>query len=34
MGCGRTGAMLAQKLSQRGHSVAVVDQNVAAFRRL
>lgn len=34
MGCGRVGAMLALSLEQRGHSVAVVDQNPDAFRRL
>jgi trk system potassium uptake protein TrkA len=34
MGCGRTGATLAQMVEERGHSVAVVDQNPAAFRRL
>jgi len=34
MGCGRVGATLAQSLENRGHSVAVVDQNPDAFRRL
>lgn len=34
MGCGRTGSTLAQMLEDRGHTVAVVDQNPAAFRRL
>lgn len=34
MGCGRVGATLAQNISERGHSVAVVDQNTDAFRRL
>lgn len=34
MGCGRVGATLAQNLEQRGHSVAIIDQNPAAFRRL
>ncbi|MCL2423518.1 MAG: TrkA family potassium uptake protein [Micrococcales bacterium] len=34
MGCGRVGAMLALSLEERGHSVAVVDQNPDAFRRL
>ncbi|MCL2467731.1 MAG: TrkA family potassium uptake protein [Micrococcales bacterium] len=34
MGCGRVGAMLALSLEERGHSVAVVDQNPEAFRRL
>lgn len=34
MGCGRVGASLARELQRRGHSVAVVDQNQEAFRRL
>jgi trk system potassium uptake protein TrkA len=34
MGCGRVGATLAQTLEARGHSVAVIDQNPEAFRRL
>ncbi|MGP3968865.1 potassium channel family protein [Streptomyces sp. 6N223] len=34
MGCGRVGAALAQALEQRGHSVAVIDQDPTAFRRL
>lgn len=34
MGCGRVGATLAQTIESRGHSVAVVDQNPEAFRRL
>jgi trk system potassium uptake protein len=34
MGCGRVGATLAQSLEDQGHSVAIVDQNPAAFRRL
>ncbi len=34
MGCGRVGASLAQEIESRGHSVAVVDQNPDAFRRL
>ncbi|AQP46995.1 potassium transporter TrkA [Tessaracoccus aquimaris] len=34
MGCGRVGAMLAKGLEKRGHSVAVIDVNVDAFRRL
>lgn len=34
MGCGRVGASLARHLSQREHSVAVIDQNPDAFRRL
>ncbi|WP_425957076.1 potassium channel family protein [Xylanimonas sp. McL0601] len=34
MGCGRVGASLAQEIESRGHSVAVIDQNPEAFRRL
>jgi trk system potassium uptake protein TrkA len=34
MGCGRTGSTLAQMVEDRGHTVAVVDQNADAFRRL
>jgi trk system potassium uptake protein TrkA len=34
MGCGRSGATLAQMVEERGHTVAVVDQNPDAFRRL
>ncbi len=34
MGCGRVGATLARSLQQRGHSVAVIDQNPDSFRRL
>jgi trk system potassium uptake protein len=34
MGCGRVGSTLATKLEGRGHSVAVIDQNPDAFRRL
>ncbi|AEI11983.1 MULTISPECIES: potassium channel family protein [Cellulomonas] len=34
MGCGRVGASLAQTLEEHGHSVAVIDQNPEAFRRL
>jgi trk system potassium uptake protein TrkA len=34
MGCGRVGASLAGQLEGHGHSVAVVDQNPDAFRRL
>ncbi len=34
MGCGRVGSTLAHMLENRGHTVAVVDQNVDAFRRL
>ncbi len=34
LGCGRTGSVLAQMVEDRGHTVAVVDQNPDAFRRL
>src|SRR5262245_47458723 len=34
MGCGRVGSTLAQGLEARGNSVAVIDQNPDAFRRL
>ena len=34
MGCGRVGSSLARILDLRGHSVAVIDRDEAAFRRL
>jgi trk system potassium uptake protein TrkA len=34
MGCGRVGAATATALEGRGHTVAVIDQDPAAFRRL
>ncbi len=34
VGCGRVGAELAYRLFQNGHTVSVIDQNVAAFNRL
>jgi trk system potassium uptake protein TrkA len=34
LGCGRVGALLADRLDDAGHSVAVVDQDPQAFRRL
>jgi trk system potassium uptake protein TrkA len=34
MGCGRVGSTLARILEAQGHSVAVIDSNEAAFRRL
>ncbi len=34
MGCGRVGSSLARALEKRGHSLAVIDVNVEAFRRL
>lgn len=34
MGCGRVGAALAQTLEGQGHTVAIIDRDPAAFRRL
>jgi trk system potassium uptake protein TrkA len=34
MGCGRVGSTLAQTLEELGHSVAVIDRDPSAFRRL
>src|SRR5687768_17636728 len=34
MGCGRVGSDLAQSLEEQGHTVAVIDQDPTAFRRL
>jgi trk system potassium uptake protein TrkA len=34
MGCGRVGSTLARGLEERGHTVAVIDSNPDAFRRL
>ncbi|MGZ4619780.1 MAG: potassium channel family protein [Frankiaceae bacterium] len=34
LGCGRVGSALARGLVSRGHSVAVIDQDAAAFHRL
>ncbi len=34
MGCGRVGSTLAHSLEARGHSVAIVDSDPEAFRRL
>lgn len=34
MGCGRVGSTLARTLEDLGHSVAIIDQNPEAFRRL
>ncbi|HEX5543138.1 MAG TPA: TrkA family potassium uptake protein [Micromonospora sp.] len=34
MGCGRVGSTLAQNLESHDHSVAVIDQDADAFRRL
>jgi trk system potassium uptake protein len=34
MGCGRVGASLARQLGRAGHSVAVIDREPSAFRRL
>jgi trk system potassium uptake protein len=34
MGCGRVGSSLARNLERRGHTVAIIDQDPDAFRRL
>lgn len=34
VGCGRTGATLAQLLCRKGHTVAVIDKDENAFSRL
>lgn len=34
LGCGRVGSMLAAELDKAGHSVAIIDQDAAAFKRL
>ena len=34
MGCGRVGATLAKEFQDLGHTVAVIDQDREAFRRL
>ena len=34
LGCGRVGSLLAHELDRLGHSVAVVDQDAGAFRKL
>jgi trk system potassium uptake protein len=34
MGCGRVGSSLARNLERRDHTVAIIDQNPDAFRRL
>lgn len=34
MGCGRVGSSLAHELEDRAHSVAIIDKDPAAFRRL
>lgn len=34
LGCGRVGSMLAHRLDGMGHSVAIVDQDSTAFRKL
>ncbi|OIQ70968.1 Trk system potassium uptake protein TrkA [mine drainage metagenome] len=34
MGCGRVGSALAHSLEDAGHTVAIIDQNKEAFRRL
>lgn len=34
LGCGRVGSLLADRLDEAGHSVAIVDQDPQSFRRL
>jgi trk system potassium uptake protein len=34
LGCGRVGSLLATWLDEQGHSVAIIDQDAAAFRKL
>jgi len=34
MGCGRVGSTLAARLEQLGHTVAIIDRDAGAFRRL
>ena len=34
LGCGRVGSLLAHRLDDQGHSVAVIDMDAKAFRRL
>ena len=34
LGCGRVGSLLADELDRQGHSVAVIDQEAQAFRKL
>ncbi len=34
LGCGRVGSLLATWLDEQGHSVAIVDQDASAFRKL
>lgn len=34
LGCGRVGSLLADRLDEAGHAVAIVDQDPEAFRRL
>jgi trk system potassium uptake protein TrkA len=34
VGCGRVGCLLAQQMAAEGHSVAVIDKNPQAFKRL
>ena len=34
MGCGRVGSAIARRLEEIGHSVAIIDQDPEAFRRL
>lgn len=34
LGCGRVGSLLADRLDEAGHSIAIIDQEPRAFRRL
>ncbi|MGA0067568.1 MAG: NAD-binding protein, partial [Candidatus Nanopelagicales bacterium] len=34
LGCGRVGSLLADRLDEAGHAVAIVDQDPQSFRRL
>lgn len=34
LGCGRVGSLLADRLDEAGHSVAIIDQDPQSFRRL
>jgi trk system potassium uptake protein len=34
LGCGRVGSLLAHRLDDMGHSVAIIDQDAGAFRKL
>ncbi|SQC02278.1 NAD-binding protein [Mobiluncus curtisii] len=34
MGCGRVGTTLAKAIEDRGHTLAIIDNNTESFRRL